>query len=928
MKIDRIEINHLEEPVGFDLSELLITPVVSGISNGNVIQKRIQICDNRKIVYSENWKEAENLNFKPLFKLVPQTEYQVEIGIRNNNEEITRVTKFETGLMGKKLAGKWMGCSQSRIHSISCSKEFVIDQNVNRARLYITGLGLYEVYLDNRKIGNEFLTPGFTNYNYYVERNTYVLDGMITPGKHKLTILLGDGWYRGKIGITTHGGEANTYGNKLLTCAQLSFWDDNGEHVIGTNNSWNFSTTNIKNNGIYYGEDIDMTGETTSLIGKEFPQPSKYVRDRLGVPITKHERFKPCKMIKSPDDDGWILDFGQNMAGWVEFTVPEGVTNKITIEYAETMQDGDIYRKNLRSARAKFVYKGDGTKRHIRPHFTYFGFRYVKVKGLEKIKNNFIAFALYANLRKIGSIRTDNVDVNQLISNVQWGQRSNFLSIPTDCPQRDERLGWTGDAQIFAKTASYNMEVYPFFKKYAYDMAVAQSRHNGMLPLYVPTLKENDGGKAGWSDAATIIPWIMYYRTGDTSILQQNIGAMMSWVDWIHDKAKSEGNEFLWQYSDQLGDWLALDTEDIMQLKGKTEDDLIASAFYYASAQIVSKAAKLLNYHRETNYYGLLAGKVKEAFIDEFFTKSGRFTNNTQTGLALVLTLGLYPKTKKQELVKKLVLRIGKNGNHLQTGFIGTPLLLPVLSQNGYHELACQIFLNHDYPGWLFQVDHGATTIWERWNSIDSNGRVVENGMNSLNHYSNGSVMQWLYEYLAGIKQSTNNKLVISPQITAKFKKVEAHTEITDQPINVKWKLLDNGNQVEIGLNIPYGYTAQVILPRTKSFNVDGKLYKNGELLSAGQYTLSYKPLHAFVNACNIDTPLKLYLDDEMLCEQLAETVPFWGVITSPVNREKFKEYSLRQLSNEVRGIGFKPLSETEISSVNNILGNHSLGEK
>ncbi|ATO55599.1 alpha-L-rhamnosidase [Loigolactobacillus coryniformis] len=929
MKINTISINQMQTPIGYKFDQITIHCSVVGMDYPTELEKKLTIQAADKVVYESEWQAATSLDFQPALDLAPRTRYVVHVSLRAADYTETKATYFETGLMDQRLGAHWIGSADASVHGLQLVKQVTIPRGIKQARLYISGLGLYEAYIDGHKVGAEYLAPGFTNYNYYTQIATHDVTDLLTEaGVHTLTISLGDGWFRGKLGIKQHGGKMNQYGNALMAVAALCFTDEAGvEKVITTDATWKCMRSRISHSGIYYGEDLDETVSLTELPLAQFEQPAKYLFDRLSLPITTHEKLPVVKKIMTPSGTT-VLDFGQNMAGWVTFTnrLPRG--SKVALEYGEVLQDGELYRGNLRSARATFTYVSDGTTHRVRPHFTYFGFRYVKLIDFPKNINvtDFSAWALYSDMKSIGNITTNDPLVNRLFKNVLWGQKSNFLDVPTDCPQRDERLGWTGDAAIFAQTASYNMNTFSFNRKFMFDVAVEQSLHNGKVPLYCPAVDEHDGGKAVWSDVATIIPWVTYTRTGDLAVLKQNFGAMMSWVDWVHDYAKGTRNEFLWLDGDQLGDWLALDTEDILHLKGRTPDDLIASAYYYYSAKIVAQTAKLLQAKHESEYYELLANKIHDAFINEFFTGSGRLLTDTQTALALCLEFDLYPANTQQSLTGELVKRLEKDCNHLTTGFVGTPVLLPALSKNGQHELACQIFLNDDYPSWLYQVKHGATTIWERWNSIDSNGKIAENGMNSLNHYSTGAVMQWAYEQLIGIQPITPTQVTIQPGITAKFRQVAGRTELANGQVAVAWQIMNiQGDQIKVTLDIPYGATATVNLPRAKNWQIADRQYKNGTQLQPGHYEIMYTPTKAFVDQFTVYTPLSAYNQDKTLTTQLATLVPFWSFLTLPGNMQNFQAYSLLQLSHEMRGIGFPEMTPAQIDKINQLFAHVAL---
>lgn len=921
MKITALEINHLKTPLGYKFDNLMIQGFVAGTSYPDNLTKKLTIQDEQaQVVWESGWQVASELMFEPDFTLQAKTRYQVTLDLQAGQKRWQKITWFETGLMQGFDKAMWIGSPKKELHGLTFSKEFEVTDEAQKARLYVTGLGLYEAYLDGQKIGKEYLAPGFTDYNYYIQISTHDVTEALTVGKHTLTLVLADGWYRGKLGIVEHGGKENQYGDTLKTIAQLEWRTAGGKYVLATDESWICHAAPVSRSGIYYGEDLNMVHSLEESCPVEvYPQPAKYLYDRLSLPITEHERF-PVKEVLLTKKRDVILDFGQNMAGWVSFKDMLQAGQKVEIEFGEILQNGELYRDNLRGARATFTYVSDGLGKIVHPHFTYFGFRYARLVGFPGDFNpqDFEAVAVYSDMPEIGTFQTNNAMVNRLYQNVVWGQKSNFVDIPTDCPQRDERLGWTGDAGIFAQTASYSMNTYQFFTKYAMDLAVEQSKNEGRVPLYAPAVDGTDGGKAVWGDAATIIPWISYQRSGDKTILKNYIGAMMSWVDWIRDRAETLGNQYLWLGDDQLGDWLALDTEDIMHLKGKTPDDLIASAYYYYSARIVAKAAKVLQMKHEKLYYEQLAKQIKRAFQEEFFTKSGRLITDTQTGLALVLNFDLVPENGRHLAVKGLVEAVSKHKNSLTTGFVGTPSLLPALSKNGFHELAMRLFLSEDYPSWLYEVKQGATTIWERWDSVNEAGVIADNGMNSLNHYSSGAVMAWAFEYLGGLQVKSRHEIIIKPYLTSKLHQVSLQTQIATGQFALAWEITGaKKDQINLELMIPYGTKAHLDLPNCAEMMVNGQVMTGDVVLVGGTYEISYQATQSYVACFDVQTPLKEFNQDVTLTAGLADLIPFWGFLNLPGNMASFEDYSLLQLGNEMKGIGFPPLSLDDIAKIN-----------
>lgn len=555
------------------------------------------------------------------------------------------------------------------------------------------------------------------------------------------------------------------------------------------------------------------------------------------------------------------------LGGLVFFnTVPKG--KKVMLTMGEILQDGSFYNANLRKARASFTYISDGKKKWIRPHFTYFGFRYVKVEGIDNIKKeNFVSLVLYSDLLQTGEIKTNNEQVNKLFNNVLWGQKSNFFDIPTDCPQRDERLGWTGDAEIFAKTASFNMNSYEFFKKYAFDMKLAQEQNNGKLPIVVPDIGLKSSGMAIWSDAATIIPWLVYKFYGNKNILNQNYAQMKAWVNWISENTTTKD---MWTGVMQLGDWLALDNGN--RPNGKTDNDYLATLYYLISTQIVANSAQVLEHIQDYEHYHNLAEKIESKLRNRYVTVDGKVAINTQTALAL--SFDLVSEDQKKQVTNDLVELIKLDNNHLSTGFVGTPYLLPALSDNGKHEKAVDLFLNDDFPSWLYEIKMGATTMWERWNSVLPDGKMNPKGMNSLNHYSFGAVISWMYEYVVGFRKFDLGfkTITFAPLFDYRLRSVKASLKTSYGKISTNYELETNKeHKIKLEMNIPFGINIKIILPQSKDtlINVNGKEMKGSFTLTGGKYHLSYIPTQPYVNCYQLSTSVSMILEKKSLVHKI-----------------------------------------------------------
>ncbi len=910
MKISEIYVNHMHHPVGFELKDLRIEFSIESESFRK-IQKCLIISTNGSEVLNTGFSEYEDNFFTPELELNPRTRYDVEIRVKDEQEETSARTFFETGKMDEPFLASWIGNEDKDIQNTVFEKSFELDGNVREARLYATGLGLYEACLDGEKVGDEYLAPGCTNYRKWVQVQTYDVTEMLTSGsRHSLTFSLGDGWYKGNMGFD--GGKSEIYGNRQAMIAELHVkFEDGTETVICSDDSWKTTSGKITRSSIYYGEDLDATIELKNWKKAEILDlPRDVLCDRLSMPIRIDERLDVVKVISTPAGET-VLDFGQNQAGWLEFYNREPKGTVIKFEMGEILQNGNFYRENLRDARAAFQYTSDGNEGWVRPHFTYYGYRYVRVTGntLDINPDDFKAAVMFSSMDKTGSLETDNKKVNRLFQNVQWGQKSNFFDVPTDCPQRDERLGWTGDADVFSNTAALNMNVFEFFKKYARDMAVEQQSHGGMLTMYAPSMGVDDGGAAVWGDAATIVPWNMYQAYGDPAILRQNYEAMKSWVDWITQNTRTEN---LWTGCFQFGDWIALDGENPALPTGKTDEDFIASVYYCYSAGIVSKAATILGHDEDAAFYAEKASAIRKAIQNEYITTNGRLAIDTQTGYALALYFNLVPESQQQRVLNDLTARLEKDDDHLKTGFVGTPFICQVLSRFGNHRLAAKIFMNEDFPSWLYAVNMGATTVWERWNSVLEDGSMNPDGMNSLNHYSIGAIMEWGYRYLLGIRDHTPGyqKVIFSPNFDYHLKKVSGHYDSSYGRLNASYEIeTDDMHTIKMTIDVPFGQTVTVTLPRAEKnpVSVNG-LEKSGSFdLTCGHYEISYIPDQDFVERYTPKTPVSDIMKDSLLVESISRESDVLNFFKNPENLANLGKMSLNKLNEILPFINIEP---------------------
>lgn len=701
-------------------------------------------------------------------------------------------------------------------------KDFKITKKIKSATAYITALGLYEASLNGKRIGDSYLTPGWTSYNKRLQYQQYDVTSLLKDGDNCVGAMLGNGWYRGFIGFE---GQKNYYGKELGLLLQLEVnYTDGTKEGVGTDDTWKCSTGSVLTSEIYNGETIDarldQPGWNTSGYKDTAWMPVKIMTGEpmniiptYNEPIRKKEIVKAVKLIRTPRGET-VIDFGQNLTGWVQFKVKGNAGDKIQIYHAEVLdKKGNFYTENLRPAKQlnTYILKG-GAEEYFEPHFTFQGFRYVKIEGYTHVKlEDFQAAVLYSDIKTTGSFTSSNPLINQLQHNIQWGQKGNFLDVPTDCPQRDERLGWTGDAQAFSRTAAFNMGVHNFFVKWLKDVEADQI--DGSVPFVVPNvLGPGASGSAGWGDAATIIPWNMYLAYGDRKILEDQYNSMKAWVDWIQRKSINN----LWNSGFHFGDWLFYRPFDDNDGRSAVTDKyLIAQTFYAHSTQLLINTANVLGKKEDAAKYTALLQKIKDAFNKEYVTANGRLVSSTQTAYVLALNFDMLPESVRQSTAQRLVDNIKSYDNHLTTGFLGTPYLTHVLTRFGFDDVAYDLLLQESYPSWLYPVKMGATTIWERWDGIKPDSTFQVPSMNSFNHYAYGAIGDWIYRVVAGIDTKDNapgyKEIVIKPHLRTRLDKGTATLQTPYGKVESDW-LLKDGIQ-SLNVTIPVNTHATVYVP-------------------------------------------------------------------------------------------------------------------
>lgn len=713
--------------------------------------------------------------------------------------------------------------------------EFSTQKSIQSARVYVTSLGVYELYINGNKVGDDLFTPGFTSYNKRLQYQTYDVTEMLLQ-KNAIGAIVGDGWYRGNIGWQ---GDYAFYGKQLALFVQLQVnYSDGTNETIVSDANWKAAYGPILESDMYNGEKYDARLEMDGWNKNGFDD-SQWTKVEIlehskeilvapqGPPVKAIEEIKPKKLITTPKGE-IVLDLGQNMVGWARMKVKGEKGDKVTLQFAEVLdKEGNFYTTNLRRAEATDIYtlKG-GDEEVFEPHFTSHGFRFIKVEGYPGTLelDDIIGVVIHSDIAPTGSFTTSDSMLNQLQSNIQWGQKDNFLDIPTDCPQRDERAGWTGDAQVFSMTAAYNFNVATFYTKWLKDLALDQ-HENGLVTNVVPDILTKAkgvsavGGATGWADAAIVIPWTVYQTYGDERILKEQYSSMKAWVDYMELEA---GEDFLWNDPRHWhwGDWLALNSDKPDYNGSVTEKDLIATAYAYYSTTLLSKIASIIGKTEDIDKLQALAKNIKAAFIQEYITPNGRLVSHTQTAYAMALSFDLIPEHLKEKSVNYFAQNVKRFG-HLTTGFLGTPLLCSTLSDIGRDDLAFMLLNRKEYPGWLYPVTMGATTIWERWDTQKPDGTIIE-GMNSFNHYSYGAIGEWMYNYIGGLSIDSENPgykhILFHPHPGGGLTSAAAEFKSMYGRVKSAWKIKDNTFVYEV--TIPANAWGTVTLPNALGKNI------------------------------------------------------------------------------------------------------------
>ncbi len=840
----KTEVNNLvceyhTNPLGIDVQKPRLSWQISSAEN-NFLQTayEIKVTDQTakgKLIWTSgkvNSDQSVNVVYDgPALKSLQRVYWQVRIWDNKGNASAWSAPAWwEMGILDPGLwKASWvtLGSEPDIIESKPSQyfrKDFSSVKKVKSARVYVTSLGLYQLFLNGQKVSSDLFTPGWTSYNKRIQYQTYDVTSQIQQ-KNTIGAIVGDGWYRGNIGW---GNQNGYYGHKIGLLAQLQIdYTDGTSETIATDTDWKTTTGPILFSDIYNGETFDARKEMPgwNKVGFDDSKWEKasildHTKNTLiapqGVVVKINQEIKPIKLITTPKGET-VFDMGQNMVGWVKLKVKGNRGDAITLKFAEVLdKEGNFYTANLRAAKATdvFILNGGGEET-FEPHFTFHGFRFVQIEGLagQASLDMITGEVIYSAMNPTGTFTCSDPMINQLQHNIQWGQRGNFLDVPTDCPQRDERLGWTGDAQVFSMTAAFNFDVAPFYTKWLRDVA-ADQLPNGRVPHVIPDVLKGDGGSTAWADVSVIVPWTTYLTYGDKRVLEVQYPSMKGWVDYMKGRA---GDKLLWTGDAHFGDWLAFATTSSSYPGATTEKDLIATAYFSYSSGLLSKVASILGKTDDAKFYSKLSEDIKKAFCREFVTPAGRLVSHTQTAYCLALAFDLLPEDLIPKAAAYLAADVKKFG-HLTTGFVGTPLLCKTLSAHGYDDLAFMLLNRKEYPSWLYPVTQGATTIWERWDGQKPDGTFQDVGMNSFNHYAYGAIGEWLYRHVAGLdidpKEPGYKHILLAPHPGGGLTNAGVDFISMFGKVESAWKL--DGNDMVYSVTVPANTTATVTLPEAK----------------------------------------------------------------------------------------------------------------
>jgi alpha-L-rhamnosidase len=714
--------------------------------------------------------------------------------------------------------------------------EFVLEEghgSVARATLHATAHGIFEAYLNGQPVSDDVLSPGWSSYEWRLRYRSYDVTSLVEP-RSVLGVALGNGWFRGRLGW---GGGRAHYGEELAALAQLEIeFADGHRQMIITDESWMAGPSAVVSNDLYDGETIDARRNSEAWLQPGFSNDGwtgvhranidfSTLAPYIGPPTRRQEELQPIKIWTSPAGKT-LVDFGQNLVGWLRLNVSGPAGTMITVRHAEVLEHNELGMRPLRTAEATDRFTLSGGDDVFEPTFTFHGFRYIEVDGWpgQLTGDAITAVVVSSELQRIGEFECSDDLLNQLHRNVVWGTRGNFLDVPTDCPQRDERLGWTGDIAVFAPTAAYLFDVEDFLRDWLVDLAAEQRAANGMVPFVVPDVlkyierpahRPDPESTAIWSDAAVWVPWALWQAYGNVQVLSDQFDSMVAHVHRVESLLSPTG---LWDAGFQFGDWLDPTAPPDEPAAAKADKGVVATACLYRDARILTNIAELLGRSEEAAEFTALAERTWAAFNDHYVNDDGTIRSDAQTAYTLAIAFGLLDEQTEELAGKRLAELVAESGYRIQTGFAGTPYIMDALSATGHFDEAYRLLLQREVPSWLYSVTMGATTIWERWDSMLPDGTINPGQMTSFNHYALGAVADWMHRKIGGIAplEAGYSKVLIAPHPGGGIHWARSSLETRRGKISVFWSQEDNG-PIDLDIAIPDGATAVVELPGAKA---------------------------------------------------------------------------------------------------------------
>lgn len=880
--VTKLNINYLDSVVGITKSPQFSWVIDSYFRNCRQKHYQIQIAQDQSfatVLFDTGFVKSEDSGhiYVPLF--TPSEGVVYFARVRVETESATEGVVTTPYSPAAKMIGGLKDPQDLKNHFITAEHEedikkargtylrkgFVLEKEIQSAVVFSTAQGLYQLRINGKQVSNDQLAPGWTSYDRQLLYQTYEVTHLLAKGENVIGAHLGAGWYKGTIGfLMIH----NYYGEYAsLSCRLDITYTDGSKESLFTDESWKGDYSPVTNAQLYDGETYDARLEQMGWDDVGFADTSwrkanrvkctcERIEPQYGATVTLHECIAPKLAFNTPKNER-VLDFGQNMSALPEVRGQGKAGDTIVLVCFEVLdKEGNVYLDNLRRAKQTITYTVKDDKPFVyRPTFTFFGFRFIQVQSFcgRADLDNFRSFVIHSDMEQTGSFECSNQDLNQLQHNILWGLKSNFVDVPTDCPQRDERLGWTGDSQIFCRTASYNVNTYTFFSKWLSDVAADQTEEGG-VPHVVPDilykykfnnwlLNKGTHSAAAWADAAVINPWMLYLTFGDTEILQKQYGSMKAWIDFMQKHSVNN----IWNYKLQFGDWVALDAEEGSYF-GATPNELTCTAYYAYSTDLFAKIAQLLGKVEDAKEYRALYDRVVASFQKEFFDDKGVMTAQTQTAHILALHFKLCPGVYVAKTIEGLKKLLADHDGHLVTGFVGTPYFCHALSSNGCLDEAYDLLLKEDFPSWLYQVRKGATTIWEHWDGIKPDGSMWSPDMNSFNHYAYGAIGEWLYRVIGGLEIDETApgyaNTIIAPRIGGGLNYAKARYKSIYGNVESHWEI--DGNKVVLRVAIPANATATIrLMDGAALLDGDGLVFSRKQTwleasAGSGRYSISY----------------------------------------------------------------------------------------